>query len=218
VSKMCNNHPDRPVRARGLCGPCYVVATRNGRLEPSEKRYVDALIEELEFMPRTWDQLEGDFGRTRQQMSAALYRRGRKDLIRSVQAKTYGVIGRSAINSTRRKGKPVTNTSYITRLIDYLEYRTDATWGDVSREFDGRTRNTLWKMLRLHRRKDLILRLNENSDVRAHHRYADEMFEFVEHTPNVTRRLLEQRYDRPWSTLYSAFYSHDRRDLLERVS
>jgi len=217
VNEMCSKHPDRPVRARGLCGSCYVMATRNRELEPSEKRYVDALIEELEFMPRTWDQLEGDFGRTRQQMSAALYRRGRKDLIRSVQAKTYGVIGRSAINSVMRKGKPVAS-SCISQLVDYLEYWTDATWDDVSREFDGRTRNTIWKTLRLHRRKDLILRLNENSGVRAYHRYADEMFEFVENTPNVTRRLLEQRYNRPWKALYSAFYAHDRRDLLERVS
>jgi hypothetical protein len=89
-------HPDRDVRARGLCASCYVMEQRKPAFEPIWTR-IDELIEVIQIRGGTWDELEHAFGMTRQYMNTRLRSRKRGDLVDKTHLATYGVKGRKEI-------------------------------------------------------------------------------------------------------------------------
>lgn len=101
----CKNHPKRKEHARKLCSMCYMQAFRKG-LPPKEPQgFVHDLIDELEIRGGTWPVLVEKYGTNVANLSAALKRQDRQDLIEKVQYFTYGVVGRPAITSVRMSGK-----------------------------------------------------------------------------------------------------------------
>ena len=86
------NHPNRPVKARKLCGSCYEQARRQERLPGvnSKDPYVWDLVEELEYHTFSWQELESAFNRPRKHLASALRRVGEEKLIDAVDYKTFG--------------------------------------------------------------------------------------------------------------------------------
>lgn len=101
--RVADCHPDAKHRAKGLCGPCYYRAYRGEKQKSGS--YADILEEELDHYIRDWVSLEREYNRTRKQMTSVLLKRKRQDLIEAIQAKTYGVVGKSAIISVTRRRK-----------------------------------------------------------------------------------------------------------------
>lgn len=95
-------HPDRPHRAKGMCGPCYFLAYRGG--EP-RNAYGKILVEELDFQTFTWDALEESFGTTREKLAKSLWQSDRKDLRSKVNLATYGTDDKYEIKGIRQRGR-----------------------------------------------------------------------------------------------------------------
>lgn len=78
------------------------MAQRSGALVPLYDPYED-LVDELDHAGMTWDEAIEYAGRSKDQISKALVRRGRQDLIKALQYKTYGAVGQPAIMSVVRR-------------------------------------------------------------------------------------------------------------------
>lgn len=81
---------ERSSEVRNTCRSCYEVLRRTGVLKTRNRKYVDAVIEEVEFMPLTWYELESEFGRSRQTLRSRLRDEGRMDLIRKLDDYSFG--------------------------------------------------------------------------------------------------------------------------------
>ena len=190
-------HPDRPQHARGLCDSCYTLWIRRGKrnlvgartLGKRSFRYLDSLLEELEFAIMDWDKIEEITDRSRQTVAAALYRRGERDLVRRIHTVTYGGQGYlDRINSGRGGEKNVKN--YYEELQVFLEYDADLRWVEVLNEFSGKTYEQLRGTLRYHGRHDLISRLDKNSGLTQSEPYGERLLRVVETDPEVTWEML----------------------------
>lgn len=73
-------HPDRPVRARGMCGPCYVTDMRERRIEPLIPN-LGEIIEDMEFLNLTLVGAAHMFKTTEERLAKRLVNAGRKDLV-----------------------------------------------------------------------------------------------------------------------------------------
>ena len=111
MSSKAKCHPDRDMRARGLCASCYVTAQRRGFDTPAPSRYGDYLEEELDFMDLTWEELERAFGRPRAVLQQRLHERGRDDLRSQAHLRSYGETNQAGIQGVLRKERPFNETS-----------------------------------------------------------------------------------------------------------
>lgn len=139
-------HPDRPVKAYGLCEPCY----RRERYKPSKSRqYHRELIEYLEAHPRaTWGDLYSVVpGRTRDQLRSRLIVHHRRDLVQRLDLHS----------GPSKKSEP-----YGAKLVYLIVTNPGLTWDDLCGIF-GKTRNQLKATLYRLGHKYLVQAVGERS-------------------------------------------------------
>lgn len=93
-------HNDRNYYKRGLCKTCY-----KKRDFPKDEgwEYLESLLEELEFIEMDWPDVERYTGRDRSVVAKYLSRKGHRDQVLKLHARTYGTTDRYEIMVLRKK-------------------------------------------------------------------------------------------------------------------